>query len=108
MQAMTLDKVGWEPLLNHRVAEQLLAPMLFLAGELKENHGRERTPLRDNICDNAGQLALEIHSFWCGGPSERVLRALGVGRNEPCPCGSGKKFKKCCGAQASRQGQRIH
>jgi uncharacterized protein len=108
MQAMTLDKVGWEPLLNHRVAEQLLAPILFLAGELKENHGRERTPLRDNICDNAGQLALEIHSFWCGGPSERVLRALGVGRNEPCPCGSGKKFKKCCGAQASRRGRRIH
>jgi len=22
----------------------------------------------------------------------------GVGRNEPCPCGSGKKFKKCHGA----------
>jgi preprotein translocase subunit SecA len=21
-----------------------------------------------------------------------------VGRNEPCPCGSGRKFKKCCGA----------
>ena len=21
-----------------------------------------------------------------------------VGRNEPCSCGSGKKFKKCCGA----------
>ncbi|MDE3161441.1 MAG: SEC-C domain-containing protein [Acidobacteriota bacterium] len=21
-----------------------------------------------------------------------------IGRNEPCPCGSGKKFKKCCGA----------
>jgi SEC-C motif-containing protein len=21
-----------------------------------------------------------------------------VGRNAPCPCGSGKKFKKCCGA----------
>jgi len=19
-----------------------------------------------------------------------------VGRNDPCPCGSGKKFKKCC------------
>lgn len=24
-------------------------------------------------------------------------RAAGVGRNEPCPCGSGRKFKKCCG-----------
>jgi preprotein translocase subunit SecA len=22
-----------------------------------------------------------------------------VGRNEPCPCGSGKKFKKCCGSR---------
>ncbi|MEM1062359.1 MAG: SEC-C metal-binding domain-containing protein [Planctomycetota bacterium] len=21
-----------------------------------------------------------------------------MGRNDPCPCGSGKKFKKCCGA----------
>jgi uncharacterized protein YecA (UPF0149 family) len=21
-----------------------------------------------------------------------------AGRNDPCPCGSGKKYKKCCGA----------
>ncbi|MBO4674865.1 MAG: SEC-C domain-containing protein [Elusimicrobiaceae bacterium] len=21
-----------------------------------------------------------------------------IGRNDPCPCGSGKKYKKCCGA----------
>lgn len=26
------------------------------------------------------------------------IDAHNVGRNEPCPCGSGKKFKKCCGA----------
>jgi SEC-C motif-containing protein len=24
-----------------------------------------------------------------------------VGRNDPCPCGSGKKYKKCCGATAN-------
>ena len=24
-------------------------------------------------------------------------QASKVGRNEPCPCGSGKKYKKCCG-----------
>ena len=24
-----------------------------------------------------------------------------IGRNDPCPCGSGKKFKKCCGSQSS-------
>ena len=23
--------------------------------------------------------------------------AVKVGRNDPCPCGSGKKYKKCCG-----------
>jgi preprotein translocase subunit SecA len=22
-----------------------------------------------------------------------------IGRNDPCPCGSGKKYKKCCGAE---------
>lgn len=27
-----------------------------------------------------------------------------VGRNDPCPCGSGKKFKKCCGDPARRTG----
>lgn len=25
----------------------------------------------------------------------------GVGRNNPCPCGSGKKYKKCCGAEVA-------
>jgi SEC-C motif domain protein len=27
-----------------------------------------------------------------------IVRGPKVGRNDPCPCGSGKKFKKCCGA----------
>ncbi len=30
-------------------------------------------------------------------PSQTVVRASPkVGRNDPCPCGSGKKYKKCC------------
>lgn len=29
-------------------------------------------------------------------PTPRQLRKKKIGRNEPCPCGSGKKFKKCC------------
>ena len=31
-----------------------------------------------------------------GKPQEKKL-SVKVGRNDPCPCGSGKKFKKCCG-----------
>ena len=30
-----------------------------------------------------------------------IREARKVGRNEPCPCGSGKKFKQCCGKLAS-------
>jgi hypothetical protein len=31
-----------------------------------------------------------------------ATRAPQVGRNDPCPCGSGKKFKKCCGSVSCR------
>ena len=36
-----------------------------------------------------------------GGPQAGVVqprRVTKVGRNDPCPCGSGKKYKKCHGA----------
>lgn len=29
--------------------------------------------------------------------TKTVVKDDKIGRNEPCPCGSGKKFKKCCG-----------
>jgi SWIM/SEC-C metal-binding protein len=30
-------------------------------------------------------------------PPKTVIAEKKFGRNEPCPCGSGKKYKKCCG-----------
>lgn len=33
------------------------------------------------------------------GASAPVKREKKVGRNDDCPCGSGKKYKKCCGAK---------
>ncbi|HOL72641.1 MAG TPA: preprotein translocase subunit SecA [Bryobacteraceae bacterium] len=32
--------------------------------------------------------------------AKTVVKTTKVGRNEPCPCGSGKKYKKCCGVNA--------
>lgn len=32
-----------------------------------------------------------------GGSPGQVVNSQKVGRNDPCPCGSGKKHKKCCG-----------
>jgi preprotein translocase subunit SecA len=32
-----------------------------------------------------------------GKPQPVVHKEKKIGRNDPCPCGSGKKYKKCCG-----------
>jgi preprotein translocase subunit SecA len=34
-------------------------------------------------------------------PQQVVRGAAKIGRNDPCPCGSGKKYKKCCGTAVS-------
>jgi hypothetical protein len=47
----------------------------------------------DSLFDDEGEAVLPS---WpeLGVPTHNPYR--GVGRNDPCPCGSGKKFKKCC------------
>jgi len=42
----------------------------------------------------------DLHEVWqaIGPRVETVHVADKAGRNDPCPCGSGKKYKKCCGA----------
>lgn len=44
----------------------------------------------------------ELKAEQAGGPAQKVETVVHegprVGRNDPCPCGSGKKYKKCCGA----------
>jgi hypothetical protein len=43
----------------------------------------------------------EMESWACFRPEANKLEDKAkqkVGRNQPCPCGSGKKYKKCCGA----------
>ena len=48
------------------------------------------------------QVAKPLIEGFAGGkmPQKKapVRKAEKVGRNDPCPCGSGKKYKKCCGA----------
>ncbi|PEM14464.1 SEC-C metal-binding domain-containing protein [Bacillus wiedmannii] len=33
----------------------------------------------------------------CKGPNKQTNKNAKIGRNSPCPCESGKKYKKCCG-----------
>lgn len=36
-------------------------------------------------------------SSCCASPATVKYNTPKVGRNDPCPCGNGRKFKKCCG-----------
>jgi len=43
----------------------------------------------------------EVRLYETGGSDDHKpapIRVIKIGRNEPCSCGSGKKYKKCCGA----------
>jgi len=40
--------------------------------------------------------ALRSHSDYDLRTPNTITRAFKIGRNGPCPCGSGKKYKKCC------------
>jgi uncharacterized protein len=52
--------------------------------------------------DRARQIAREVAGIEPRAPQLPAVNPFkGVGRNDPCPCGSGKKFKKCCLPRAS-------
>ena len=45
--------------------------------------------------------ALRLYDYWSANPQQPeakkpIVNGTKVGRNDPCPCGSGKKFKSCC------------
>ncbi|RFF26733.1 MULTISPECIES: UPF0149 family protein [unclassified Wenzhouxiangella] len=42
-------------------------------------------------------IGLEYRQMPSAPPPRQPVRSEKIGRNQPCPCGSGKKYKKCCG-----------
>jgi uncharacterized protein len=79
-----------------------LEPWYAVVGEVPAIDALSR-PL-DRFRAEIPQRALEMYAFWsdwrlnpslAGGRIPAV--SIRVGRNEPCPCGSGRKFKRCCG-----------
>jgi uncharacterized protein YecA (UPF0149 family) len=50
---------------------------------------------------SAAALAQECEQRLSYYPQAPVRVGRKIGRNEPCPCGSGKKFKRCCGGAES-------
>jgi len=74
---------------NDEAATKKLVPFETLA---KENvDAIDATTHRERL----GSHVAELHAYWRS--KRQVVNATPkVGRNDPCPCGSGKKHKKCC------------
>lgn len=62
--------------------------------------GRESDRLRAECEERLPQVVSDIYRFWHAWRGIETIRRQDpkTGRNDPCPCGSGNKYKKCCGA----------
>lgn len=110
MRGVRMDPEGWSELLDSDRALELVTPM-FLYGteegwEKLEEHPEEADKNHDALAEAIGPCVIGIRDYWL--PHRKATSTFRretekVGRNDPCPCGSGKKFKKCCGS-----GERLH
>jgi uncharacterized protein len=119
----------WKPLFEDKAAFEALAPILALStepAEVPEISLKERSKISRSAPRLFPGYVAQIRAFWRSrglapsplprtGPSRKSAWIAGqrsawaeahgqrptakVGRNDPCPCGSGKKYKRCCGAQ---------
>jgi uncharacterized protein len=115
LQAIMLRMDAWDQLLKSKREGHLLIPILALCGD---ENGESLLGLPPEHEDRIMQGAIEfvpacvtaIAAYWRRKGPKQISMPLTpgrssvprrsqskVGRNDPCPCGSGKKFKKCCG-----------
>jgi uncharacterized protein len=109
MRGVDFARSGWNELFQSNDEGQLIT-IPIVAGEVDPEWPHEPMTAEKGtelIGRMAAGLARSYRHFAhqrrertqsAGRPSESPRRATPkVGRNEPCPCGSGKKFKRCCG-----------
>ena len=77
----------------------LLLPKIDLDAHLAEHYPGEVIE-RDQLIDEACFAVQDLRLYWLDHAAKPETRRVDAtpGRNDPCPCGSGKKFKKCHGA----------
>lgn len=110
-QGISLEVTEWDQHFEGEL-DQLLSPVVEI---VQNDHlGRQAANVLygkfPNILDRLTTVAEEIYHYWLRfripGSQELVNKhpiqrlSTKVGRNEPCPCGSGLKYKKCCSALA--------
>ncbi len=67
-------------------------------GVAVKNEFEDNAKASNNVSDYQQGIPDAVKVPDRSGKQETVRKQAQVGRNDPCPCGSGKKYKKCCGA----------
>lgn len=83
----------------------LTTMMLAIDEETTQQHmrdaGIDTPPALNDLIEQldlmVGEVALGADELMVGNKSQSLNPFKAVGRNDPCPCESGKKFKQCCG-----------
>ena len=109
LQGVALNRDAWQALFDNSAAMDALMPIYILGVDdpTPDQQALSDTPAkREALTQQFSASIAVLWRFWhpdhrpgCEAMATPVKRSEPkVGRNEPCPCGSGKKFKKCCGA----------
>lgn len=102
MQGVKLTADLWQA--EGLTMELMLMPIRAFTSETEwRGHDLSSHAEIENLQNAIIRNVREIHAYWLArreahAPSSTPFRRAepSVGRNDPCPCGSGKKFKKCC------------
>ncbi len=109
MRGMGMRHDGWAELVNDERHGGCLIPMMMLCHEHDEGPEMRPKPIspekRGEVIAHMAAGLLAAYRYFreqrqvssSGHRSEPRRDAPKLGRNDPCPCGSGKKYKKCCG-----------
>ena len=109
IRGVDMRKESWAELMTDEKHAGLMIPVLSLYREHDENHEMRPGPIGPETREQIimGMVAgivgayryFRLHRQRAAGgyTSESRSNTPKIGRNDPCPCGSGKKYKRCCG-----------
>lgn len=111
LDGVALSETDWDEHGEPEEVDELLFPFMLLSGRMREAAEEAGDPvpsldeereMKRQASACFGDSVIAMYSYWF---DKRILHAPirrdgpKVGRNDPCPCGSGKKFKSCHGSQ---------
>ena len=112
MEGLELCRKDWQPLFDDPATNETLRPIRMLGADkvTPEEEALTKTPAqREELSLQIPGGVATIYRYWL--PLRKAIyekvvadtyqrQHPKIGRNDPCPCGSGKKFKQCCGLAA--------